>query len=208
MPCPRFLPPFLLAALAGLAPSAHACTVVPLAHPEPSATLDQARPTLRWEGDAAARYRVQVAVVLPEARLLASHDLEVVGTTWTLPAALPLERAALKVIVSRDCPSLQAQDLHARGPAFFVDLRAGCEIPEGGLRVDAGRWHWPPVARAQAYRVRIFRSAGGEASWVPAFQATVAEPAWDPDPADAGSVVTVQPVCEGRAGRVSAKAWP
>lgn len=192
-------------ALLAAVPAATACSLVSLSSPAPGQTLAEPRPTLRWAGEAGAAYRVQLALVLPESGLLASHDVEVDGTRWTLPAALHAERAAVKVVVSRDCPSLQAQDLHARGPAFFIDLRAACAVPGGALRLEAGRIEWAAVPGAQAYQVRVFREAGVDDLMELVEQARVDLPAFILERPEAGAVVTVQPLCEGRPGRMASQ---
>lgn len=203
--------PATFAALALLAASAsaRACTLVPLSWPAAGQVLDEPRPTLRWDGEAGASHRVQIALVLPESRLLASHDVQVAGTRWTLPADLPAERAAVKVVVSRGCPSLQAQDLHARGPAFFIDLRTACSLPAGALRQDGTRVAWPAVPGAQAYQVRLFAPAGQAAqvedTMVLVSQARVTEPVFTADRPAAGTVATVQPLCGGRPGGVASQ---
>lgn len=188
------------------------CEMVPLAAPARSETLAERQPTLTWHGDPGHRYRIQLAALLPEARVVTSHDVEVVGTSFRLPAALPLERAAVKVIVSRDCPQLEAQDLHAQGPSFFVDTRAACAIDDSTVKETAAGLEWGGVSRAQAYSLRLFGWRGeGGSSLLPLQEVVLAQPQWNAPahPAAAGSafyVATVQPVCDGLPGRPVA--WP
>jgi hypothetical protein len=188
------------------------CEMVPLTAPARLDTLSDRQPTLTWRGDPARRYRLQVAALLPEARVLASHDVEVVGTSFRLPVALPMERAAVKVLVSRDCPKLEAQDIHALGPAFFVDTRAACAIDPNSLKQTTAGLEWGGVARAQAYNLRLFAWRGeAGSSLLPLQEVVLKQPQWSaatlPDSSDAASrVATVQAVCDGLPGRPVA--WP
>jgi hypothetical protein len=201
-----------LLALAGAcaAPGAAACERVPLVSPARGATLADRQPVLAWTGSAQQRHRVQIAVVLPEARVLASHDLDVVGTSLRLPAPVAAERAGIKVLVTRDCPQSGAAELQAQGAWFFVDARGDCALDGASLRAAAGGLEWAAVARAQRYTVRLFRgvAADGEPLAL-AGEFQVSEPRWSGAAADGTArVATVQPVCEGIAGPPAALALP
>ncbi|MBL0420171.1 hypothetical protein JI739_07405 [Ramlibacter sp. AW1] len=183
------------------------CEQLPLSVPSLLQTVAEARPSLRWEGDPARTYRLQLAVVLPESRILAAHDVQVSGTEWRLPADVPASRAAIKALVSSNCPALGAQDLHARGAVFFVDRRVGCELGAHGLRRAQAGLAWQAVAGAQHYRVRWWRADGGTLPLLlgeqdlPAHQLAVS-------PAHAqAQVATVQPWCDGIGGVPAAVSW-
>jgi len=190
------------------------CEMVPLVAPARLDTLTEPQPTLAWRGDPGRVYRVQVAALLPEARVVASHDVEVVGTSFRLPTALPLERAAVKVLISRGCPKLEAQDIHAQGPSFFIDTRAACAIDAGSLKqTPAGVVEWSGVARAQGYSLRLFASRGESgSSLLPLQEVMLSQPQWNAaaavaTPAGAASrIATVQAICDGLPGRPVA--WP
>lgn len=187
------------------APGAWACERIELSTPARLQTLADRQPTLIWRGEPDQRYRVQVAALLPEARLVTLHDVELVGTRWRLPEPLPVARASLKVVVSRQCPSLDTQDLLAQGPWFFVDVRPACAIDAGSLQVTEQGWRWAPVANAQRYSVRAFDQrafASGEAL-TPLSETEVLDPQWllKESQREREQVLTIQAVCDGQWGR-------
>lgn len=196
----------------GGVPAVHAeCMAVALARPAALETVADVQPLLAWPAEPGAADRVQVAVLQPEARLVASYDLEVTGGQWRLPDPLTLAQAAVKVRISRHCPDAQAQDLHAQPPSFFVDLRKACALAPQSLHWQAGQAAWRPVQEAQAYRVRLMRPAaapGAPMSQHGQWQVdapSLALPAGAVRPAD---VLVVQAVCGGIAGRPMALALP
>lgn len=205
LPCARLVLLTLGAAL--LATQGAACELVPLANPGRSATLDTRQPTLSWRGDAAARYRVQVAAVLPESRVVATHDVEVTGTSFTLPAPVPSERASVKVLVTRGCPPGDAQDLHAQGPWFFIDVRAACSLDPASLNPAASGWKWAGVPAAQSYSLRLFGWDAASGRLAHLRQWSLSQPLWEPTALEMAEgrkgdlVASVQPVCNGQPGR-------
>ncbi len=196
--------------LVAAAPHAVACERVALSSPQRGASLAERQPVLGWPGASQQRYRVQVAVVLPEARVVASHDVETVGTSLRLPAPIPVERAGVKVLVTRDCPQFGAQELQAQGAWFFFDARGDCVLNGASLRADASGLAWAGVARAQRYTVRLFRGMAADGEPLPLLgEFQVDEPRWR-FAADGGAprVATVQPLCDGLPGRTVAIALP
>lgn len=186
-------------------PGAWACERIELSAPARLQTLADRQPTLVWRGEPDQRFRVQVAALLPEARLVSLHDVEIVGTRWRLPEPLPVARASLKVVVSRHCPSLDTQDLLAQGPWFFVDVRPACAMDAGSLQLTEQGLRWAPVANAQRYSVRAFDPSGfatGEAL-APVAESEVREPHRPlTDAAREGMPVwTIQASCDGQWGR-------
>jgi hypothetical protein len=166
--------------------------------------VTDAAPTLRWAGDASRRHRVQVAIVLPEARVLDFHDAEVAGTSYQLPRPIASARAAVKVRVTRGCDAHDPQDLHAQGPAFFFDVRGACAL-DSPLQQDGSGLRWRPVPGASHYRVRLFGSVQGQDHLAPLSEDEVTAPAWAPRPNGPRAVVaTVQPVCASYPGRAEA----
>lgn len=198
--------------LACVAMPAVACERIPLASPTRMQTLADLQPTLVWRGDSDARYRVQVAAVLPEARLLALHDVEVAGTHWRLPEPLSVPRASIKVLISRQCHGLDTQDLLAQGPWFFVDVRGGCAIDPVSFEATASGLRWAPVAQAQRYSVRVFElgdAKGGEPLKLQA-ENEVQEPRWPIGGGRTGqpAVLSIQALCNGQWGRPAAWRMP
>ncbi len=190
------------------ASAAAACERIPLSAPARLQTLADRQPTLSWPGQPEQRYRVQVAALLPEARLVVMHDIEVTGTHWRLPEPLPVVRASLKVVVSRNCPSLDIQDLFAQGPWFFVDARPGCAIDPDSLQTTAAGLRWAPVTNAQRYSVRVFdlRAFAVGEPLVPLSETEVREPQWPltGSPREGQQVLTIQAACDGQWGRPTA----
>ena len=198
-----------LLAVAGLTLSiaVDACQMFPLSLPLHFSTLTDRQPTLAWQGDPDDRYRVQVAALIPEGRVALVHDTEVAGTSFRLPAPLTIERAAIKVLISRGCNDLDAQDLNAQRPWFFVDRRRTCAVDPRTLNQSVAELSWGKVEAASRYRLRIFRgvAASGDAL-TPLYEAEVAAPPWPLPPAtnadrDAPRVATVQALCADLAGR-------
>lgn len=186
----------------------HACQTIPLVLPAKFQTMADRQPTIAWQGESHSRYRVQVAAVLPEARVVASHDTEVVGNQFKLPAPLPVERAAIKVLVSRGCDGLNAQDLHAQGAWFFVDTRGACAMDETSLKETAAGLAWAPVRGASKYSARMFVApSDSTGALVPVHHAELGEPQWvlPAEPASKGNrgtrIASVQAVCDGQPGR-------
>jgi hypothetical protein len=120
-----------------------------------------------------------------------------------------VERAAVKVLISHECDGLDAQDLNAQGPSFFVDIRGACVVDGASLQELASGLKWHPVPGANRYSLRLFerRDDSGE-SLVPLQDVELAEPQWIM-PAQtarerhgaAQRVATVQAICDGLPGR-------
>jgi hypothetical protein len=187
---------------------AGACEVITLREPAAGSTVDQLRPTLTWQGEADGHYRLQWAALLPEARVLASHDVQVVGTRFTLPSPISAERAAMKVRITRGCAVDDPQDLNAQGPAFFIDVRAECAVGRDSLVQDGATVRWAPNPGAQGYRLRIFRAQQGDEPMALTLERDLAEPRWllDSQSGSASRVAVVQAVCGGHPGRPAALA--
>ena len=187
----------------------HACQTIPLVLPAKFQTTADRQPTIAWQGESHLRYRVQLAAVLPEARVVVSHDTEVVGSRFKLPAPLPVERAGIKVLVSRGCDGLDAQDLHAQGAWFFVDTRGACAMDGASLKETVAGLSWAAVGGASGYRARVFTAPPGSSeALLPLQQAELTEAQWLLPPAPAQKtgagvqkIATVQAVCEGQPGR-------
>lgn len=194
------------ALLVAAASGATACERFTLTAPARFDTLDTLQPVLRWAGGPAQTYRVQLAALLPEARVVMALDTEVTGNSFRLPTPLPVERAGVKVLVSRGCPQQDAQDLQAQGAWFFVDTRGRCTVDGASLVQTPQGVTWQPVAAASAYTVRLFdASATADGALVTVGEKEVTGPVWAaPAGARPAQVLTVRAVCGGLPGRPAA----
>lgn len=194
---------FFLPVLMVLAGGATACERFTLTAPARFDTLDTLQPVLRWAGGPAQTYRVQVAALMPEARVVMALDTEVTGNSFRLPAPLPVERAGVKVLVSRGCPQQDAQDLQAQGAWFFVDTRDRCEMDGTTLAQTPQGVTWAKVPAASGYAVRAFEPAAApDAALVPVSQKEITGTSWAlPAGMRAGHVLTVRALCGGMPGR-------
>ena len=123
--------------------------------PERGHAVMDLQPELRWAGQSSARYRVQLAVVVPEGRVLDSVDTWVMGTRWRLPAPVTVPNAAVKLIVSRDCPAYSVQDLNAEPAHFSVRTRAHCPSVGTTLRQEGPLLQWQAAAQATGFVLRL-----------------------------------------------------
>ena len=124
--------------------------------PAKGAHIDNSKPEIRWPGDPQGSYRLQVAVVLPEGRLLQSVDTQVTGTRWAFGAAMPVPLAAIKVVVSRHCEHYTVQDLHAAPPHFFYDASAQCAIEPGSLTQVQNTLRWRASPGVNRFAITLF----------------------------------------------------
>jgi hypothetical protein len=181
---------------------ATACEVIPLQEPLSGSTMVQLQPTLSWQGGADDRYRLQWVALLPEARVLASQDVEVVGTRFTLASAIASERAAMKVRITRGCAVDDPQELNAQGPAFFIDVRAGCSVDGRSFFQDGRSVRWASNPGAQRYRLRMFQPGLGDGPMTLLEERDLAEPRAVLNLRDGNTpgVAVLQAVCGGHAG--------
>lgn len=131
------------------------CERQAITNPEAGSHISEVQPEVRWTGNSRVRYRLQLAVVLPEGRVLESTDMWVVGTSWRMPAPVNVPTAAVKVIVSRDCPDFSGQDLSAEPAHFTIDTRATCVAAGESLRQAGAVLHWEVLPQATGYVVRL-----------------------------------------------------
>jgi len=203
----RFLGAALLMAAAG---GAAACERFALTAPARFDTVDTLQPLLRWSGGPAQTYRVQLAALMPEARVVMALDTQVTGNSFRLPTPLPVERAGVKVLVSRGCAQQDALDLQAQGAWFFVDTRGRCEMDGATLVQTPQGVAWPKVPAASSYTVRLFAAPTADGTLTPVREQDVAGNSWAlPEGlrtagGPAQHVVTVRAVCGGLPGRPAA----
>ena len=153
-----------LLALTAWALSCHAyaqarCERVEIIAPTKGLHTGDSKPEIRWQGNPQNTYRLQVAVVLPEGRLLDSIDTQVVGTRWAFGAPMPVPLAAVKVVVSRNCDSYTVQDLHAAPPHFFYDARAQCTIEPMSMVQTQNTLRWKTVGKADKFAITLFETS-------------------------------------------------
>ena len=197
---------------------ASACEVSTLTYPVLGSKIADSQPELTWDRRALGSYRVQVAVSLPEARVISSTDVITDENRFKFPAPIASSLASVKVLVSQGCPELDAQDLNARGPAFFISTRMSCSLPDRGLQQTGNQLLWDPVVRAERYRVRLFELKPDQHGVSQATLISTAEtglPSWpiptstetptpQPKSRTRTRVATVQPICNGLTGAVQA----
>jgi hypothetical protein len=192
----------LMVAVGGAA----ACERFALTAPARFDTVDTLQPVLRWNGGPAQTYRVQLAALLPEARVVMALDTEVTGNSFRLPAPLRVERAGVKVLVSRGCPQQDAQDLQAQGAWFFVDTRERCKVDSASMLQTPQGVAWQVVPAASAYTVHLFDApVTVDGPLVSLGEKEVTANVWVmPGGERAPHVVTVRALCAGVPGRPAA----
>ncbi len=133
-----------------------ACERYELLTPQRGTQIADRQPELQWGGDPHTSYRVQVAVVLPEGRVLESIDTVVIGNRWRLGAPVSVLTSAVKVIVSRNCSSYSVQDLHAQGPLFVIQAAEQCALTPRSLRRQGDTLYWMAPAHADKFLIQVF----------------------------------------------------
>jgi hypothetical protein len=210
-----------LAMLIGLAQTttiASACTLSALTYPMLGNQIADGQPELTWDRKAPGNYRVQIAVSLPEARVISSTDVITADNRFKFPVPIASSLASVKVLISQGCPDLDAQDLNARGPAFFINTRGSCSLSDVGLKQAGSKLVWDPVVGAERYWVRLFELRPDQYGVTQSnlmFTSETGLPSWSIPRGEATStrhsesrtmarVATVQPVCNGLTGAVQA----
>ena len=197
---------------------ASACEMIGLTYPALGSQIADVQPELTWDRKTSGSYRVQIVVALPEARVLSSFDVTTDENRFKLPGAVPSSLASVKVLVSQACPGLDAQDVNAQGPAFFINTRMSCTVSDSGVKQSVNRLTWDPVVRAERYWVRLFELQSdqvGPAHTKLVAMTETATPSWSIPPStetvpgqsslrNVLRVATVQPICNGLTGPVHA----
>jgi hypothetical protein len=204
------VPILVSVAVSSTVTSTLACAIFPITLPIAGRSIVELQPELQWEAPPEARFRVQISVIAPESRVLMSVDTVVNGNRFKLPSAVPSDFAAVKVLVSQNCPQLDAQDLNAQGPAFFINDRQSCVLEGGISRSGHDTLVWGKSRDATEYVVRLFTTQIDPDNDVrSALLAThrISETQWMlPKLAGAGypqngaMVASVQPICKGHPG--------
>lgn len=134
------------------------CERMEVSVPAKGSHIDVLKPEIRWQGNPLDTYRLQVAVVLPEARLLDSVDTQVVGTRWAFGAPISVPLAAVKVVVSRNCDTYTVQDLNAAPPHFFYDALAQCAIEPMSVVQTQNTLRWKASSKADKFAITFFEA--------------------------------------------------
>ncbi len=133
-----------------------ACERYELLTPKRGSQITDRQPELHWNGDPNASYRLQVAVILPEGRILESVDTVVTGTKWRPGAPVSVVTAVFKVLVSRHCPEVSIQDLNAQGPYFIVQSADQCALRSGSVLQQRNAVEWRSSGHVDSFVVQIF----------------------------------------------------
>ncbi len=132
------------------------CERYELLTPKRGSQITERQPELQWGGETNSSYRVQVAVVLPEGRVLESIDTVVIGTRWRFGAPVSVLTSAVKVIVSRNCSSYSVQDLHAQGPHFVIQAAEHCALKPRSLQQQGDALYWSAPTHADKFLIQVF----------------------------------------------------
>ena len=204
--------------LSHMATIASACEVSALTYPLLGSQIADGQPELTWDRKEPGNYRVQIAVSLPEARVISSTDVITADNRFKFPVPISSSLASVKVLISQGCPDLDAQDINARGPAFFINTRGSCSLPDRGLQQAGHQLRWDPVVRAERYWVRLFELKPDQHGVTQTDLISTTEtrlPSWpiltwtetptsQPESRTRARVATVQAICSGLIGPVQA----
>ena len=133
------------------------------------------RPAIEWRAlPGVARYRVQMESRIPEGRVVNRFDTVVAGTKFVPPSALADERAAVKALVTAECPGAAQPSVVEEAARFFIDLRSSCPAPAAVEVQDGKSLAWRKVAGAQRYELAAYSALDGKSL----LQAESLEPAY------------------------------
>lgn len=135
-----------------------ACKTFEINTPAKAEHILDSKPEIRWQGQPQQRYRVQVALVLPEGRVLDSIDTQVLGTQWAFGSPIPVPLAAIKVLISQNCDHYSVQDLNAEAPRFFYDARTQCAIEPATLVQTKNILKWGSPPNANGFAITLFNA--------------------------------------------------
>jgi hypothetical protein len=110
---------------------AHAeCAPVEMLNPLQNSTLHDARPDIKWAALSGVKlYRVQIESRVPEGQVIERIDTRVGDTRFVPPRPLTDRRAAVKLLVTADCP--ESTPIATRPAWFFIDLAPNCPAVQG-----------------------------------------------------------------------------
>lgn len=181
-------------------PAFSECTPAQIQSPARGSTVQDARPEIRWAAAAGAEtYRVQIESRVPEGRVIERVDARVSGTRFVPPRPLTDRRAAVKLLVTANCP--ESANVSPQAAWFFVDAASRCAAVRGLALSDAGapRAAWSRAERATGYEVETYSLSDGRL--ISRRETTL--PSADLPRASAPLVVAVRPRCGPLAGEAA-----
>jgi hypothetical protein len=138
------------------------CEPLAVSYPTRGATVTDARPEVRWEKAGEVKsYRVQIESRVPEGRVIERVDVQVNDTRFVPPRPLATGRAAVKVLVTADCPG--APSIAPQAAWFYIDAGAPCPPPRGLSFSTEGKpsVSWSRAEQATRYELETWSNADG-----------------------------------------------
>lgn len=112
--------------------SVQACEHIRLLQPQVGETVSSLRPELVWEtGDSAEFTRLQILSYIPEGGVLKTVDIATQDNFFRPNVDLTKSRAAVKVLISRNCTDKSHESLLAQPASFFINNSETCSVPTG-----------------------------------------------------------------------------
>ena len=197
MDLPRFI-----AAIAAACALAHAhaeCAPVEILDPVRNSTIHGARPDIRWGGFSGVKvYRVQIESRVPEGRVIERIDTRVGDTRFVPPRPLTDRRAAVKLLVTADCPD--STSIATRPAWFFVDVAPNCpSIQKLSFSGASTKVEWARTSGATRYELEAYSVSDGRL--IARKETTVASA--ELPRADTPLIVAVRPRCESIVGEAA-----
>jgi hypothetical protein len=180
---------------------AHAeCASVEILDPVRNSTIHGARPEIRWGGLSGVKvYRVQIESRVPEGQVIERIDTRVGDTRFVPPRPLTDRRAAVKLLVTADCP--ESTSVATRPAWFFIDMAPTCSSVQklSFSGASTSKVEWARTSGATRYKVEAYSMADGRL--VARKETTVASA--ELPRADTPLVVAVRPRCESVVGEAA-----
>ncbi len=157
--------PRFVAAIAAACALAHAhaeCAPVEILDPVRNSTVHGARPDIRWGGLPGAKvYRVQIESRVPEGQVIERIDTRVGDTRFVPPRPLTDRRAAVKLLVTADCPESTSIATHRAW--FFIDMAPNCSSVQklSFSGASTSRVEWTRTSGATRYEVEAYSVSDG-----------------------------------------------
>jgi len=198
MDWPRFV--VALAAACALARAHAECAPVEILDPARNSTLHGARPDIRWRGlSGVTVYRVQIESRVPEGQVIERIDTRVGDTRFVPPRPLTDRRAAVKLLVTADCP--ESASVATRPAWFFIDMAPQCSAVRGlsFSGESAPKAQWLRANGATRYEIEAYSMADGRL--IARKETTL--PSSDLPRVAAALVIAVRPRCESVVGEAA-----
>lgn len=127
---------------------------------EANNTVDNTRPTVRWEAvNGATRYRVQLDSRVPEGRRVLFVDTYVAATEFAPPQPLTDYRARVTVSITAECGTEKSPP--SAPMRFQIDTSPRCVLLPESIRRDGADIVWSPVERIVSYQVSAYEQQTG-----------------------------------------------